>query len=443
MAIDLRLEERTQNRVIDSLVTRGDISELNPQERAHYYIAFCEQLGLNAASNPLAILRLNGKEVLYPTRGATDQLAAIHRLNREVIEGPEVRDFGGTKLLYCKVRVTHPNGRVETAIATLPGRVDENSLMKLETKAKRRGTLSILGLGMLDETEIEAIPASAKEPAAPINLGALEQQAAPKASLADQYKRQLEALESPSIWSCAGIWLEWELQLREEYSSEELHDLQMVAKGFAPDATSMQAWKWACEVLRASAEDELVRDSLAAFQHASEGGELVVSWKSKSAALKSLTAAVQKLCWELHWRGYGRVTNASKPQEAFKKALGEQPPPDGTNGDKAKSAAANAEGSQASTTSSAAPQASAAQEWRKEARKKTNFTHLVNSFVAHEGEFGSEWEDCWTTAIIRAGELGYGAMSLEYAVKQRKAERAKDLAEARKTNVVALRKKAA
>src|SRR5262249_39548261 len=33
-----------------------------------------------------------------------------------------------------------------------------NGLMKAETKAKRRGTLSICGLGFLDETETETIP---------------------------------------------------------------------------------------------------------------------------------------------------------------------------------------------------------------------------------------------------------------------------------------------
>ncbi len=35
------------------------------------------------------------------------------------------------------------------------------------TKAKRRVTLSICGLGWLDETEVESIPASAKRPAPP------------------------------------------------------------------------------------------------------------------------------------------------------------------------------------------------------------------------------------------------------------------------------------
>jgi hypothetical protein len=41
-----------------------------------------------------------------------------------------------------------------------------NALMKAETKAKRRVTLSICGLGMLDESEVESIPGAAVEPLA-------------------------------------------------------------------------------------------------------------------------------------------------------------------------------------------------------------------------------------------------------------------------------------
>ena len=176
MSNELQLSEAQQARVIESLVVKGDVSGLSPQERASYYVALCRQLGLNPATHPLQFLRLNGKEVLYPTRGATDQLAAMHALNRETLEGPEVRKFGNVDLLYCKVRVTLPNGRSETAIATLAERVDGNSLMKVETKAKRRATLSILG--MLDETEIEAIPAEVKQPVAqPDVAGYLEAEA--------------------------------------------------------------------------------------------------------------------------------------------------------------------------------------------------------------------------------------------------------------------------
>lgn len=149
-------------RVAESLVTKGDLSALSPSERVKLYVQMCESLGLNPSSQPFAMLRLNGKEILYPTRGATDQLAAIHRVNREIIDGPKVVDLAGTKLVYAVCRASLPNGRTETATATVQLTDPVNVLMKCETKAKRRATLSILGLGMLDETELETIPAQAK-----------------------------------------------------------------------------------------------------------------------------------------------------------------------------------------------------------------------------------------------------------------------------------------
>jgi hypothetical protein len=49
--------------------------------------------------------------------------------------------------------------RVEAARKQIdPGDVLANALMKAETKAKRRVTLSLAGLGWLDETELDTIP---------------------------------------------------------------------------------------------------------------------------------------------------------------------------------------------------------------------------------------------------------------------------------------------
>lgn len=164
------VDERTGAKVIDSIVLRGDLSGLGPSERARFYVQMCEGLGLNPHAQPFAFLRLNGKEILYATRGATDQLAAMHRVTREIIDGPKVIDLAGTKLVYAVCKASMPNGRFETATATVPLTDPVNVLMKAETKAKRRATLSILGLGVLDELEIETIPANAQEPGGGIDL---------------------------------------------------------------------------------------------------------------------------------------------------------------------------------------------------------------------------------------------------------------------------------
>jgi hypothetical protein len=164
------VDGRTGARVVESFVMRGDLSGLGPEERAKFYTAMCEGLGLNPYAQPFAFLRLNGKEVLYATRGATDQLAAMHGITRETVDGPKVIDLAGTKLVFCVCRATHPSGRVETATATVPLVDPVNVLMKCETKAKRRATLSILGLGVLDEMELETIPANVQEPGGGVDL---------------------------------------------------------------------------------------------------------------------------------------------------------------------------------------------------------------------------------------------------------------------------------
>jgi hypothetical protein len=160
-------------KVVESLVLRGDLSGLNPAQRARHYVRVCESLGLNPDAQPFAYLRLNGKEILYATRGATDQLAAIHRITREIIDGPKVMDLAGTKVVMCAAKATHPNGRTETSIATLPFADPTNVLMKAETKAKRRVTMSILGLALLDEMELETIPAAVQEPGGGVDLAAI------------------------------------------------------------------------------------------------------------------------------------------------------------------------------------------------------------------------------------------------------------------------------
>ena len=149
-------------RVAESLVTKGDLSGLTLEERARHYIATCESHGLNPHSQPFSFLTLNGKLVMYANRGCTDQLAAMHHVNRKIIDGPRLMDLGGTKIIYCMAEASLPNGRTETAIATVPMTDPVMVLMKAETKAKRRATLSILGLGMLDETEAESIPGAVR-----------------------------------------------------------------------------------------------------------------------------------------------------------------------------------------------------------------------------------------------------------------------------------------
>lgn len=154
-------------KLYESLALRGDISALSPQEKTRYYAALCERLGLDPYTQPFTPLRLNGKEILYASRAATDQLARIHGVTRGVVSRERLED-----VYVVTVQASLPNGRTEDAIGAVPlgglkGEALANALMKAETKAKRRATLAILGLGMLDESELETIPKTAMAPVPP------------------------------------------------------------------------------------------------------------------------------------------------------------------------------------------------------------------------------------------------------------------------------------
>lgn len=142
---------------IESLLIKGDLSVLNEAQRVQYYRAVCDSVGLNPLTKPFDYIMLNGKLTLYAKRDATDQLRKIHAVSiqissRETIEGVYV----------VTARAKLPSGREDesTGAVTITGLKGDNlanAFMKAETKSKRRATLSICGLGLLDETEVSTI----------------------------------------------------------------------------------------------------------------------------------------------------------------------------------------------------------------------------------------------------------------------------------------------
>lgn len=148
------LDETTMH----ALVTGGDCSRLTPAQKTAYYVARCEAAGLDPRAQPFAFVRLNGKEVLYAQKAAADQLAAKHGVRLSILS--QATEDG---IRIVTVRAEAKDGRVTEEIGALPikgltGEALSNALMKTVTKAKRRAVLSLCGLGMLDETEVESIP---------------------------------------------------------------------------------------------------------------------------------------------------------------------------------------------------------------------------------------------------------------------------------------------
>ena len=143
---------------VEELVIMGDLAKLSAPQRLEYYTKVCESVGLNPYTRPFDYITLNNKLTLYARKDATDQLrklngVSIVNLERETVDG-----------VYIVVaHATMPDGRSDedtgaVNVKGLSGEALANAMMKAITKAKRRVTLSICGLGWLDETEVDSIP---------------------------------------------------------------------------------------------------------------------------------------------------------------------------------------------------------------------------------------------------------------------------------------------
>lgn len=154
----LAVRDRPDAAMMEQVIVAGDLSAMPPAQRVDYYGHLCRSLGLNPLSKPFDYIRLNGKLTLYARKDAADQLrklngVSITRLDQQVAEGVCI------VTVYAQTR----DGRVDSDIGAvsvqgLSGEAKANAMMKAITKAKRRVTLSICGLGFLDETEIDSIP---------------------------------------------------------------------------------------------------------------------------------------------------------------------------------------------------------------------------------------------------------------------------------------------
>lgn len=158
------LQKPDKNKIIEQVITKGDLAELSPADRVSYYNAVCNSLGLNPLTKPFEFLALEDKKsgktkiVLYARKDATEQLRKINGVS---IWKCESRIEDGCLIVTAYART--PDGRedIDEGVVYVKGLVGDslsNARMKAITKAKRRATLSISGLGFLDESEIDSIP---------------------------------------------------------------------------------------------------------------------------------------------------------------------------------------------------------------------------------------------------------------------------------------------
>ena len=145
--------------VLQEVLGQGNLAKLNSGQRLEFLAAVCRSIGLNPLTRPFDIMTLQGKVVVYAKKDCTEQLRKINSVS-VAISGQVIAD----DVLIVTARATLPSGRFDEDIGAvsvkgLSGEALSNARMKAITKAKRRVTLSICGLGFLDESEIESVQA--------------------------------------------------------------------------------------------------------------------------------------------------------------------------------------------------------------------------------------------------------------------------------------------
>jgi hypothetical protein len=172
-----------EHSALERVLIGGDLAALTPDQRVTYYKAVCESLSLNMLTKPFDYLELkddkgNVKLVLYANKGCAEQLRTSRKVSLKTLERVVEDD-----ILMVRMLATLPEGREEEAVGAVALYEDDgvwkdarsgkryfekngkrkpltalaraNAIMKAETKAKRRATLGICGLGVMDSTDVE------------------------------------------------------------------------------------------------------------------------------------------------------------------------------------------------------------------------------------------------------------------------------------------------
>ncbi|MBO0722324.1 MAG: hypothetical protein J2P41_15970 [Blastocatellia bacterium] len=151
--------------ILRRVIAKGDLADLTPEQQLKYYIEICRRHKLDPLSRPFDFLEStdrNGKRrvVLYGNKECAAQLRVDRQVSIYKIDESEENGFYSVTA-YARL----PDGRedLDIGVVVVRGLSAEqyaNAIKKAITQAKRRVTLSICGLGMLDETEVDSVPDS-------------------------------------------------------------------------------------------------------------------------------------------------------------------------------------------------------------------------------------------------------------------------------------------
>ena len=159
------------NQLIEKVCIHGNINLLQPGQRIDYYKELCETIKVHPLTRPFDFLQMKDKTghliiVPYANKNCTDQLRRNHKVSIKIVGRELVGD-----VYVVTAQAVDAFGRTEDSMGvvslsgttkegkpyTLQGDRKANAMMHAETKAKRRATLSLVGLGMLDQSELHSM----------------------------------------------------------------------------------------------------------------------------------------------------------------------------------------------------------------------------------------------------------------------------------------------
>jgi len=172
-----------------STLAAKKLESLTEEEKVVHYNEVCEALGLDPRKRPFEYLHVDNEYegrnlILYVTKAGSNQLRDINGIDVAPVTVAVQADVA-----IATANAKDRKGRTDSCIGAvaltgLKGKDLANAIMSAETKAKRRVTISISGVGFLDETEVQdlsgtitkIVPDAALAPqlAAPVTAAAAE-----------------------------------------------------------------------------------------------------------------------------------------------------------------------------------------------------------------------------------------------------------------------------
>jgi len=149
-----------ESEAVDQLL-QMDVQKLTQEQTSKYLFWLAKRRGLDPMTKPFDLITLQGKRVVYANAGCADQLREIHRISIEVLEEGPLRlgDQVRPDVYIVKVKASLPDGRslIEVGGAGIENQTGENlwiAIAKSYTRAQRRATLGLCGLGVPDISEL-------------------------------------------------------------------------------------------------------------------------------------------------------------------------------------------------------------------------------------------------------------------------------------------------